>query len=154
MATLYDDLRPDIDDIRGIAAELGGRRFTVSLVTRTWTGERVGVGTKTDVTTTIKVAHGTLDPAVAQVSTREIIASGDRFTDQDLKVGPLTPAYPGGGVADATAVPALAGLPTEIFWKVTGPGIPPGGAWFDQIWDDTGANLHTYLYLRANGKIP
>ena len=37
-----------MDEVRGIAGELGLRPFTVTLRVRTWTGERPNIGTKVD----------------------------------------------------------------------------------------------------------
>jgi len=36
-------------------------------------------------------------PKVKQITTGEVVGSYGRFVDGDLKVGPITPAYPGGG---------------------------------------------------------
>ena len=73
-----DDILPSLDAIRGIPGELGLRRFAVSVLVRTHSGARPGIsgGTWTDVTTAIKVAGGTQNPKVEEVTARDVVASG------------------------------------------------------------------------------
>lgn len=143
-----------LDTIRGIAGVLGLRPFTVSITVRTWSGVRAGQGNRADVATTFGVSAGTQPPKVRFVSQKDILASAGKYVDGDIRVGPLTPSYPGGGTTPASFEPALGFLPTEIFWSVTGPTLPASGAWCDKIGEETDSALHYYVVLRRGGKTP
>ncbi len=149
--TFRDGLLPMLDSIRGIPNELGLRLFTVTVVVRTWSGSRVGLGTKTDVETELTVAGDAAPIRVRSLKSQEVIASGGLYTSQDFKAGPMTPAYPGGGVDIATILPAPTATPTEVLWRIEGPGMASDGTWFTQIDNTSDANLHYYVILRATG---
>lgn len=156
-----------LDIVRGVGGLLGLRVFTVTIVVRTWSGDRVGLGQSMDTPRTAltnKLPNGvdTTPVRVRQLSRREIIASGGLYSDRDVRVGPITPPYPAGlfgsagGFDESTVDPAQTAsyVPTEVFWNVVGPGWPTGtGGWADKIGEETTA-LHTYAILRANGRLP
>jgi hypothetical protein len=105
--TLRTDVLPIVDTGRQIVDDLGFRPFTCKIVTRTWSGGKVGAGTPTDA--------------------EETITPRPKIVEQDggrtLVVGPLTPAYVaagGGGYTPSNLRPAdAAGV--ETFWFVEGP---------------------------------
>ena len=158
---LIPDVLPALDTVRAVAGLLGMRVFAVTVRKRVWTGERPGVGTKTD--TDIAVTNAGALPAtpvrVQYVSAREIVASGGLYQDRDLRVGPITPTFaatlgiPAGGFDGSTLDPATTSSATELFWKVTGPGMPTGGIWCSLI-DARATSMHYSLVLRAGGAVP
>lgn len=159
VATFVSDLLGDLDDIRGIPGELGLRPWTVSVRKRTWSGSRIGQGTKTDTNTTLVHQYeGSTQPVrVQQMSRKEILASGGQYKDGDYKVGPMTPAYaaqvfgPPGGYTDAVLDPAPTTTPTETFYIVSGAGWPAGGGYAEKIGEEIGA-MHYYVMLRPSGR--
>ncbi len=157
MATLREALLPVVDALRGIPAQLGLRQHSVYVVSRTWSGSRVGLGTNTDTTKHEYVALGQYDTKITMVSAKDIIASGGMYTDQDLKVGPITPAYTGSSVNNAAITdfdPTPGNSPTEIFFKITGPGYPTAGAWFKKISQDVTGNFRYTFIVRKTAEIP
>ena len=151
------DLLADLDEVRSVAGDLGLRPFEVRVRVRRWDGERPGVGGYTDapdVLLTNLGADGFTRPVrVKQRSRAAVIASGGQFTDREYIVGPMTSPFPGGGYDEATLDPAATNAPTEVFWNIRGPGLPPDGAWCDQVSEEATA-LHRTVTLRANGKQP
>lgn len=145
-----------------IPGPLGLRVFTVTIRRRTHSGERPGAQNASYVDIDTKLTNTCVDGVAVnvrcrQVSRSEAIASGGLFTNRDLKVGPMTPPYPQGAVTggfdDSTMDPAPVASATEIFWNVTGPGLPSGGGWFNKLSEEA-TSLHTYIFLRANGRRP
>lgn len=127
--SLVSDILGDIDAIRGdIPSDIGVRPFRVYVLVRTWTGTRSGVGSSSDVTTEITCAGR--PPKVRQLSDVDVIQSGGLYNAGDVQVGPFTPNYTGGGVSISTFQPSVASSPTEVLFKITGPGYPAAGAWF------------------------
>jgi hypothetical protein len=162
MAGLLPLILPALDMVRAVGGVIGLRPFTTKVLVRTWTGARVGQGTKNDVTTTLynQFIDGSHQPLlVKQLTDKEIIASGGLYRDRDLRVGPITPSYAAslgllaGGFGDSTIGPQPTTSPTEIFWNVSGPGMAPGGAWCDKI-GETVTALHYEVVLRADGRQP
>ena len=156
-------LLPALDSIRGIAGQLGLRPYTVTIYVDVWSGSRVGLGTKTSSSTTLTNTSGppSQPVRVAQVSRKEIIASGGLYTDRDFKIGPMTPAYGAfinsfaGGNTGAQLDPPPTNAQVEVLWNVIGPGLPgegsPPGAMFFKLGEEATA-LHFFLYLRQTGK--
>jgi hypothetical protein len=151
----------DLDEIRGIAGELGLRPYTVTVQLLTYSGLRVGLGTKTagPVLTLQNISSGPFPQPVRvrQLTRKEIVASGGLYTDRDFKVGPMTPAYGAyvnqfaGGNTDAQLDPEATIYPTEVIWAMTGPGLPAGGATCAKIGEEATA-LHYFLFLRQSGR--
>lgn len=159
MATLVPSILPALDAVRSIGDALGLRPFTVYQLTRVWTGERPGKGTKTDTTFQLvnTDADGVTHPVrVKQVSRRDIIASGGTYADQMLTIGPITPTYTteqGGGFSSGQLDPAPTSAATEIFWKVLGPGIPAAGAWFAKV-DEVAKAMEFTITVKRLGMAP
>jgi hypothetical protein len=154
------DFRGDLDEIRGIAGELGLRPYTVTVQLLTYSGLRVGNGTKTagPVLTLFHTMGPSAQPVrVRQLTRKEIVASGGLYTDRYFKVGPMTPAYGAyvnqfaGGNTDAQLDPEATIYPTEVIWAMTGPGLPAGGAAFSKIGEEATA-LHYFIFLRQSGR--
>jgi hypothetical protein len=150
----------DLDEIRGIAGELGLRPYTVTVQLLTYSGLRAGLGTKTagPVLTLFHTMGPNAQPVrVRQLSRKEIIASGGLYTDRDFKVGPMTPAYGAyvnqfaGGNTDAQLDPEATIYPTEVIWAMSGPGLPAGGATFSKVGEEATA-LHYFIFLRQSGR--
>lgn len=155
--TLRDALLPAIDAIRGIPAQLGLRLYTVAITARTWTGARPGIGTSSDVTTGIKIDLGIYQTKVTQITERDIIASGGLYNDQDLRVGPITPPF-AGSTADNSAIsvfdPPVGAAPVELFFLITGPNMPAGGAYFKRIGVDVSKSFRYMFTIRKTGETP
>lgn len=150
-----------LDKIRGIPGRIklrdeGLRLYTVSIRVRTWSGSRPGVdaSTSTDANTYFYVDAGTHRPHVEQVSQRDIIASDGQYQDQDLKVGPITPPYTGGGVDITAFDPTPGNSPTEVFFKIEGPGMATGGSWFRKVGQDVSHALSYTFVLRRTAEAP
>ncbi|MEL6346883.1 MAG: hypothetical protein AAFV53_27470 [Myxococcota bacterium] len=88
MSTLRDDIIPVIDEGRRLADELGLRRQTVVIRTRTWSGSEVGRGTPTDVDLTLSPT-----PKVRRLALRIIAASGGTFEQGDRQVTKISATY-------------------------------------------------------------
>ena len=147
-----------VDKLRAIPVVFGVRLYTVAIVGRTWTGARVGIGTKTDTTTSLKLDLGLYsNTKVTQVTQRDVIASGGALSTQDLVVGPITPPYAGSALDnDAISVfelPASA-TPMEIFFNIKGPGFPALGAWFKKIAQNVTGSFRYEFTVTKTAVIP
>ena len=152
-------LLPMVDAMRNIPNVFGLRLHTVAVVQRSWTGSGVGLGTKTDVVTGIKIDLGIGASKVRNLSQREVIASGGLYTEEDVMVGPFTPPY-AGSTADNDAinifdppVPAITNDVSEILFRITGPGYPPTGAYFKKIEQRVDKPFRYTMVLRKTGEV-
>lgn len=155
MAPLVDELLHTIDQARKIAGEFGLRPYTVTVRVRTWSGSRVGLGTKTDTDTPLKVGGGTQSPYVREISQKEIVASGGLYQDQDIEVGPITPSYTiplSGGHAISSFEPPR-NPPTEVYFLVTGPGMASTGSWFKKQGQRLTSVFGYTIVLRRTGDV-
>lgn len=152
--TFRKGLMPIVDRIRGIPDTLGLRDYTVTIRVRSWSGSRPGVdnSSSSDADTTFWVDGGTHRPRVVQVTQRDIIASGGALQDQDIKVGPVTPSYGGGGVDITTFDPSNLDGPAEVLFKVEGPGMASGGSWFRKVSQDCSKSFSYFFTLRRTGE--
>lgn len=142
-----------VDRIRGIPGQFDIRLFTCKVRVTTWSGSRIGQGTATIVSERLlTVGEGQYMPKVRQVTQKDILASGGKYTDQDFKVGPLTPPYLGGGVPAEWIDPPQQAGPTEVIFLLEGPGMPPGGGRYKRIGDETDRAFHYNIILRHNGQ--
>lgn len=145
--TLRDDLLNVAEDVREIPGDLGLRLFSVEVFKRTHSGERVGIGTTYDTVKTLLVAS--YKPKVVQVTSRDIIASGGLYQEQDLRVGPLTPTKI--NVPDFD--PPVGVAPVELLFRITGPGYE-AGAWFKKINMVTTRPFRYEFVVRATAEKP
>ncbi len=143
-------LRP-LDKIRAIPGRLGLHPFTVTVRTNRWSGARVGFGTLTRSNTQLFI-DGNQNPKVKQLSNQDAMLSAGVYSNQDFRVGPMTPPFNLGGIAYATLDQAM-NPSTEFYFKLTGPGLPPAGAWYSRLRDETDSSLHIYIILRATGVV-
>lgn len=146
------DLLAAVNAIRGaVPRSLDLRQHVVTVRVRTWTGTRSSVGTTTDVDTVLTTGDGVSNPKVKEVSSKDIVASGGLLTDQDVIVGPFTPEFAAGGIAGSVTEPATTTTAREVYFKITGPGMPTNGRWFKRVTDDTSKNFSQWLTLRSMG---
>ena len=139
------DLRADLDDVRAIPGDLGLRPYTVNLVTRVWTGARVGMGTSTTTRTALLV--GGQNPHVTQVTQQDITAGG--YSAGDFKVGPLTPPFVGGGYATTDLDPPQDGSAREVWYELTGPSPATTLQTLEKVGEQADGALSIWLILHA-----
>lgn len=144
--TLRDDLLDLAEDVREIPGELGVRLFDVDVFKRVWSGERVGIGVGYDNAKPLFVAS--FRPKVVQVTSRDIIASGGLYQEQDLRIGPLTPSK----VVVPDFDPPMGTQPLELFFRITGPGYE-GGAWFKKVNQLTTRPFRYEVVVRATAEL-
>lgn len=121
--SLRDDLLPALNDARTICDDLGLRQNAVDVIVRTWTSGRVGSPASQSPGTDyvdVKV-HLTPNPKVRRVTQREISSSGGEYEDADLIVGPMTPAFVGGGNSLAQIDPDVRQRGVEVIFILSGP---------------------------------
>lgn len=155
MTCLSEQLKAALDAVRAIPDQLGLRPYTVSIRVRTWSGERAGLGTKTDADGYIVVGDG-YRPSVREISSQDIIASGGLYTQEDLKIT-VTPAYVGacgiGGHLVSDFEPDVNANPTEIFFNIKGPGHPANGSWYKKISQNVDSVLTYTFIIRKTAEI-
>jgi hypothetical protein len=155
--TLRDSLLPAVDQIRGIPGALGLRLFTVSVFKRTWSGQRVGLGSNTDTTSGLKVDLGIFQTKIRLLRMEEIIVSGGLYSAQDIEVGPITPPFTGSTLDnDAISIfdPPVGGPPLELFFNIQGPGFASGGEFFKKIDQNVTRNFRYMFIVRKTAEIP
>ncbi len=148
--SFVSDVLPDIDEIRAIPGDLGLRPFTITVRTRSWSGTRVGDGTSTDADA-ILLVHGQA-PKCRRVAYKETAAAGGKYQEGDYRVGPMTPDFPGGGVAFSTLAPTSQAS-TEIYYRLVGPDTPALGTWCSAVGEEGDHPLHRYLVVRPLGTV-
>ncbi len=89
--TVRDRVLPPVNRARGIIENLGFRRYTVTIRTRTWSGPRRQEGTATNVDLVLAPS-----PKVAELALREVLGSGGRFEAGDLRITRITPQWTDG----------------------------------------------------------
>ena len=101
--SLRTDLLATVDLVRTLRGPDGFDIATVqvTIVRRTWAGGRRGSGAPSDVTV-LAISEWT---KVRQVSERLVASSGGLYTMNDIKVGPITPSFTGGGFSPADLKP-------------------------------------------------
>jgi hypothetical protein len=152
---LREDCLSILDYHRGAMDTVYGlRQYSVTVRVSTWSpGLLPGSqgATKAPVDTPL-LCYGNGRPKVEQVSQSTIIASGGLYQDQDLRIGPLTPAYSiASGIAPAVFDPAATSN-VEVLFKIVGPGLPAAGAWYKKVGQEvTGNNFRYSIIVRATG---
>lgn len=105
------------DRVRRTPERLDERPTTVTIRTVTYAGGRRGA----DGPSTASDLVLSPSPRVRWVSGREIAASAGRYFVGDVKVGPITPAYPGGGgYTEAQLAPVVTVGGVEIVYVLEG----------------------------------
>lgn len=121
MTSRADYFRGIADACRSIPADFGLREHSVSVRITTWSGSSIGEG-NADVVDTPILAGGA-NPKVEMPSQKEIALGF--FGRGDIKVGPFTPEFPGGGVDRSTFTDGVS-PGQELHYVVTGPAYPEG----------------------------
>jgi hypothetical protein len=130
LSTLKDDLLPIVESIRGIPGDIGLRVFTVAAIRIVqWSGTRVGLGNSSYSEVPIAVASGKYAPKIRQLSQEDIVRSGGDLDSVQYEIGPVTPSFIGGGYSLAVLDPVSVN-PSEVFFRIVGPGTAAGGDWF------------------------
>ena len=158
MAGFIPTILQPLDALRSIAGVLGLRPYTVKVRVRVWSGERPGLGSRTDIDTTLyNTINGVQYPVrVRTRSQRDVIESGGQFSDHDFLIGPMTPQYIApqtglpGGYLIGQLDPAPTNSATELVWFMSGPDLPANAA-FSKIGTE-GTALHFTVILRQSGK--
>ena len=162
MPTLAKSLLPVLDLVRGISGILGFRPTSITVRVVTWTGSRPGLGTSSYVDTPLWVATDTSspqNPRVVPVTNKDILASGGLYTNEDVKVGPLTPSFPasavlpGGGYTPGQInppQPTAGSAYQEIHFKLAGGGYQ-SPMWFQRIGDSVISATRYFVVLRRSG---
>jgi hypothetical protein len=86
--TVRDNILPILDNARGIVANLGLRRYSVTIRRRTWSGSKPGLGIATNDDLVL-----TPTPRVRLVSAREIASSGGTYQEGDFRIDRITPRF-------------------------------------------------------------
>ncbi len=142
-----------VDQIRGqVPGKLDLRPYSVIVRVRTWTGARPGLGTKTDVDT--QILNAGFNPKVEEVSSRDIIASGNVYQMGDYKISPITPDYGSGGTPGTSLDPSVTTTALEVFYKISGPRLPSSGAWFKRVSSSDLTNFHIEVVVRSTAVTP
>lgn len=97
-------------------ASWGIRTTTVTIRTRTHVGGRVGKEGGTNDSDLLLVPS----PPTRDASQREIRGSGGMYEAGDVRVGPITPAFAGGGYTEAQLAPTSPGNGVEILYVLSG----------------------------------
>lgn len=118
-----DQLLPLIYNVRAIPGSFGLRPFTVSIRTGQWNGTNTGRGAEGIDLVPITEANGQ-PPKVRQLNTEEL-ALGN-LGKGSIQIGPITPAFPGGGTSEG-AFGDLLEQGMTLHLVVTGPGTSEYG---------------------------
>ena len=150
MSDLRTNLLPVFNQVRKLMKTLNFRRHSVMVRTITWSGARVGLGTKTIVDTPIVLDDDNTPPKVTLITSEDIIASGGLYQQGDYLVDKITPAFSGGGLEVNDFELPVGSQPTEILYQLIGPEFPEG-AWFKKVSTETYRNFRYSFVLRKLG---
>lgn len=139
----------------------------MAVIVRSWSGDRVGVGTPSDEIHHIRHPSGQ-NPKVKVLSPSDSVASGGSLQFARFEVGPVTPDYPavtapaparppfsgGGEAASDLDPPTMYVTPKEVLYRITGPGLPAHGMLCKKVLQQFDAQLHYTLTLEAMTESP
>jgi hypothetical protein len=145
-----DDLLPLVDNLKAIPGELGFRPYEVWVRTTTYAGRRVGEGAVSVTETQLLV--GGQNPKVRQVKSHDVVAGTPELASRVYEIGPLTPEFPGGGVAESTINPEKTSTPTTLLFVLKGPGLPPDGLLCQRVSDELDRPLRTVFRVQGTGR--
>ncbi len=149
--SLVSDIIGDIDEIRAsIPTDIGVRSVTLIVRTIAFTGDFLTGGTAASTDKAITNPSGSRYK-VRVVSTKDIVASGGKYQQGALRVGPITPPYPGGGFTKNDLIPASAAN-LEVHYGITDQ--TGQTQWCTMASNDTVHDLHWYLILNPAGTTP
>ena len=147
---LKDDLLPLVDDLRGIAGQLGFRPYEVYVRVTTFSGPRVGLGAATLSETRLLV--GGQNPKVRAIRSKDTVAGTAEFSNDTWEIGPLTPSFPGGGYTPEAINPAGTATPATTLYVLKGPGLPAAGLLCQRTEDDVDRPLRAVIRVRSTGR--
>lgn len=145
--TFRTGLLKRVDRIRRIPQKLDLRQNTIDIVLRKWSSGTVGKGTKSETIERLYVG-GNCNIRVRQVTSEDIVASGGLLTAQDIKIGPFTPEFPGGGLPQFVYDPPSQGA--EVLFIIKGHGFEDGRQ-YKRKTDSAVANFTSWLFLSSTG---
>ncbi len=114
--SLRTEILPVFDRLRALTGPKGLdiRVAQLTVRKRVWSGGRRGAGTPMDTDTVLPKIY-----KLRHVSAHEVSSSGGRFEAETVCVGPITPAYPGGGYSKEVLAPdGYDGI--EIIYVISG----------------------------------
>lgn len=120
--TIRDAALPILDAWRGrLDTVFGLRRYDVALLTREWpSGTIPGAHGVTPIETSVALTVGDGGrPKVEQISAQEIAASGGLYEDRDIRIGPFTPPFAGGGADPDWFAPPVSGDRREYYLLIS-----------------------------------
>jgi hypothetical protein len=148
--SLKDDLLPLVDTLRGIPADLGFRPYQVWARKTEYAGPRVGLGAFTVTETRLLV--GGRDPKVRTVTSKDVVAGTPEMQMVEYEIGPLTPDFGSGGVAESTVNPEASSTPATIMFVLKGPGLPSEGLLCQRISERVDHPLQMTIRVRGSGR--
>lgn len=149
--SLKDDLLPLIDDLRSIPGELGFRPYSVVIRITTWSGQRAGEGTITSTADT-RLLVGGQNPKVREVRTKDDVVGNTDYANTLWEIGPITPAFPGGGYNLSVLNPKNDGSTKTTQYILKGPGLPPNGLICVRTEDDVDRPLRAAIRVKSSGR--
>ena len=147
MATFRDSILPSVNSIRAIPGKLGWRPYSLTIEVRTWSGAEIGEGVETVTSTPITEQYGQ-PPKIRWLDAEQLAIGG--YEKGTITVGPITPAYPGGGVLISVLSPSNLANNTVVQYKLVGPAYPQG-AYCRLVGSDDDLAGHYMLRLQLSG---
>lgn len=143
--------KPTLDAIRtGIPSTYGLRGVSLTVRTIHFEGDYLTGGQ--EVVTDKVIGSPTGDRyKVRVVSTKDVVASGGIYQQGSIRVGPITPPYPGGGFTAADLIPPSAPGQTVLYGLTDSAGQMQ---WCQMASSDTMNDLHWYIVLNPTGTTP
>lgn len=148
MATLAAGLRPLLHNTRAILGKLGFRQYRVYLVQGIWSGTHTGAGNPFDLEEELTVANG--QPVkVRQLNDEQITVGG--LALGTIEIGPITPAFPGGGYSADSLLGRLLTTGDTATIKLVG---PSGTSYYVKTRVETHKALRYMIQARPVGEEP
>lgn len=137
----------------------GHRKYQVDLVVVTTVGgDRPGHGgTKTVSITPLTNGPNAVNVRAKQVSDRDVVLSNNMLDDKDWVIGPFAFPYNVGTVSggfDPVNFTQTGSDPLELWIRIQGDGMAPGGSFFKKIWDQMDRHVVYRIFIRSNGAKP
>jgi len=154
--TIRDAVLPILDAGReSLDIDFGLRRYSLALFTREWpVGTIPGAHGVTPAETTMPLVVGASGrPKVMQLSAREIAASGGLYEDRDLRVGPFTPPFDGGGAEPDWFRPSVSGDRKEYYVQVSNADTGEENELYKILSVDQSRPLRWMMVIRKTGAI-
>jgi hypothetical protein len=146
-----DRFRPKLDKIRTrIPTKYGVRSVTLTVRTTRFVGDFLTGGTPVTADKAITSPAGDRYK-VRVMSTKDVVASGGLYQSGAIKVGPITPPYPGGGWTKDDLIPPTTDGGEVLYGLTEASGQTQ---WCQMASNDTLHDLHWYLVLNPTGTTP